>query len=107
LNSGSGEDILVGGTTAYDAGPVDLTAWTAIQGVWVGPGTAAARVAALRAGVGPQGYHLLATGPNQTVFDDGTADILTGGQSTDWYFAAVPGTDTITDKDNTEFLNDL
>jgi Ca2+-binding RTX toxin-like protein len=105
LKGVSGEDILIAGTTAYDATQVDLAAWSALQGVWVGPGAVAARVGAIRSGVGPQGYRLLASGPNQTVFDDGAADTLTGGQSTDWYFAS--SNDTITDKDNTEFFNDL
>jgi Ca2+-binding RTX toxin-like protein len=108
LNGNAGEDILIAGYTAYDAGTVDLTAWTSIFSVWVGSGTPLQRVTAIRAGVGPSGqYTLHAAGPNQTVFDDGNPDILTGGQSTDWYFAAVPGNDTITDKDNQEFLNDL
>ena len=107
LNSSSGEDILIAGYTLYDADTVDLTAWGAIQGVWIGSGTPAAKVAAIRAGVGPAGqYRLRATGAGQTVFDDVSPDVLTGGQSTDWYFAQVPGNDTITDKDNQEFLND-
>jgi Ca2+-binding RTX toxin-like protein len=108
LNAGSGQDILIAGYTLYDADTVDLTAWGAIQGVWVGSGTAAERVAAIRAGVGPTGqYRLRAAGDGQTVFDDGNPDVLTGGQSTDWYFAQVPGNDVVTDKDNQEFFNDL
>ncbi|MBA4066419.1 MAG: hypothetical protein C0501_22440 [Isosphaera sp.] len=108
LKGDAGEDILIAGFTAYDAGPVDLVAWTAIQEVWVGPDTTAARVAAIRAGVGPLGmFRLRAGAPGQTVFDDGNPDTLTGGQSADWFFARVPGNDTITDKDDTEFLNDL
>lgn len=108
LNGGSGEDILIAGYTAYDVNQVDLNAWASISAVWTGSGTVASHVHAIRnTGVGPQNqYKLLASGPNKTVFDDGNPDVLTGGQSTDWYFAQSPGNDTITDKDNQEFLND-
>ena len=114
LNAGSGEDILIAGYTAYDvaAGPapgtfldqVDLAAWAAIRGVWVGTGDAASRARTINTGTT---YRLRATGEAQTVFDDGAADTLTGSQSTDWYFANLgTGLDVITDKDDTEFFND-
>ena len=116
LNSGSGEDILIAGYTIYDTvllGPgseglvdrVDLTAWSAIQAIWVGSGSARERITAINSG---SEYRLRASGPGQTVFDDGAPDVLTGSQSTDWFFVNLDaGNDIITDKDNREFLNDL
>ena len=122
VKGNSDEDILIAGYTAYDtvAGPapgqlrdqVNLAALAAIQAAWAGPGTAAARVADIRAGTGAlagTGFHLTATGPDATVQnDDGAADTLTGGQSADWFFVQLAPSstaDTITDKDDSEFVN--
>jgi len=44
------------------------------------------------------------------VFDDNSADLLTGASGQDWYFANLWGTgvhDKITDLSASEFANDL
>jgi serralysin len=115
LNSGSGEDILIAGYTSYDTvllapgmegltDQIDLTAWSAIQAIWVGSGSVRERITAINSG---DEFRLRASDPGQTVFDDGAPDVLTGSQSTDWFFVNLDGGDKITDKDNREFVNDL
>ena len=91
---GRGEDDLeIGGTTSYDA---NVAALQAIETEWVTTPSYANRITDLLTGGGLSGgNYLQATGAKRTVFDDGSADTLTGGQGQDWFF---PGTgDTITD----------
>src|SRR5262245_9271015 len=93
---GSGGDVLIAGYTAYDD---DLDALAALHGVWVDPTkTYAQRVAALQsASTLPGSIRLDAT----TVFDDTSADVLTGGAGQDW-FLFDPTLDNATDKGSNE-----
>ena len=76
LDGSGDDDILIGGTTIHDA---DLLALQAISEEWASAKSYATRVNNLRVGGGLNGAFVLkATGPNQTVFDDGVADTLTG-----------------------------
>jgi Ca2+-binding RTX toxin-like protein len=122
LNGGSGEDILIAGYTVYDTGTdpdsgqliaqFNLAAWVAIRAEWLSNQSVPDRVANIRAGTGSlegTGFRLTASGPDATVEnDDGAVDVLTGGQARDWFFVQLPPdlfADTITDKDDTEFIN--
>jgi hypothetical protein len=60
------------------------------------------RVAHLKTGGGLNGSTVLVYATN--VFDDGSADILSGGSHSDWFFAANPG-DTLLDRLASETLN--
>jgi Ca2+-binding RTX toxin-like protein len=77
----TGEDILIGSTSAYSG---DRAALNAIMSEWTGGNGFATRVSNLTNGVGAGGsIKLDAT----TVTDDAaTADSLTGGAETDWFF---------------------
>ena len=59
-------------------------------------------------------YFLQTSGPGITVFDDGSADVLTGSAGQDWFFAnlAKDSTDSgvldkVTDLSASEFASDL
>jgi hypothetical protein len=88
LVGNSGDDILIAGTTAYDA---NETALSAIMAEWTSDRSYADRVANLSgAGSGTRNngrYFLIASGPNATVFDNGVVDVLQGGSGMDWFFA--------------------
>ncbi len=80
------DDILIAGTTSYDATDVALEA---ITSEWGSTRSYAERIANLR---GPNtsprnngAYFLIVDGTNRTVFDDGTADKLTGSAGDDWF----------------------
>ena len=104
------EDILIGGTTAFDG---SSDALTAILSEWNSGRDYATRVANLQGtGTGPRlngDVFLLATGPGQTVFDDGAADQLNGNGGHDLYFARLTGAaqDTITSLQNDELAFEL
>ncbi len=107
----AGDDILIGGTTSFDAWEAALYA---IMSEWTSGRTYAARVANLGGtGSGPRlngNYFLQASGPAQTVFDDGDKDTLTGSAGKDWFFANYQGggvLDKITDFVTGETKNDL
>jgi hypothetical protein len=110
LRGGGGEDILIGGTTAFDA---SSDALTAILSEWNSGRDYATRVANLQGtGTGPRlngDVFLLATGPGQTVFDDGAADQLSGNGGRDLYFARLTGAaqDTITSLQHDELVFEL
>ena len=94
------DDILIGGTTDYDANAPVLRD---ILTVWQGSGTYQARVAAMQTGANK----LLA---DVTVHDDGAVDQLTGSAGSDWFFANADGPgvhDVITDLGNSETLSDV
>jgi parallel beta-helix repeat protein len=80
LDGGSGSDLLVSGATSYDADGVSLTA---IGAAWL-RGSYARKIALLRAGA-PGVPALNAS----TILTDTDADTLTGGASTDWFFAGT------------------
>ncbi len=109
------DDILIAGTTAYDAAEAALCA---IMAEWSSSADFATRTNRLMgpsAGlnvVNGQGIFLLSgpTAAQATVFDDGSADVLTGSAGQDWFWANVEGAglrDKITDLSAAEFANDL
>lgn len=94
LIGGKSDDVLVGGTTSWDnyANPGAALYLTA---EWVQPTTTyAQRVAHLsgttggrNAGVYLEDYTDSSNTVQQTVFDDGAVDTLTGGSGNDWFLA--------------------
>src|SRR5262249_35715113 len=94
---GGGEDILIGGTTAYDRDEgnreamIPPASFAAIMAEWTRTDLAGTplqvyqqKINHLMNGGGPNGpYRLNAT----TVSSDGVANTLTGGADLDWFFA--------------------
>jgi len=104
------EDILIAGTTAYDANP---TALNAILNEWASSGSNASRMLHIQTGTGlTLGFRLVGDdGANQTVFNDNDADVLTGGNGIDWFFANSKADnggvlDTVTDCKANELWSD-
>lgn len=91
IDGGGGDDLLIAGTTAYDA---DLSALMAIMAEWTSGNSYATRVSNLRNGTGLNGGNVLrvagdaGAGPT-TVFDDDAVDNLRGQAGLDWFFANV------------------
>ena len=89
LGGGPGDDILIGGTTAFDANEQALAA---IRAEWNSARDFATRVANLSGiGTGPRAngnFFLWLDGPEATVFDDGAADVLNGAAGLDWDFTS-------------------
>ncbi len=83
LLGGDGEDILIGGTTIYDGNRVAIDA---IVREWGGRASYAVRIKHLlgEAKGGLNKSYFLNTA---TVSADGLANVLTGGQGLDWFFA--------------------
>ena len=90
LNGGAGDDILIAGRTTSDSIVANLST---IRTQWISASSYAARVAALRVGVGSPNVSLKAK--VNVLNDAGEDDSLTGGTDTDWYFRALD--DAITD----------
>jgi autotransporter-associated beta strand protein len=82
-------DILVAGTTDYDAGNGSgLSALADLIAAWSAGGAYPARTASLQSGAGASGALLAAA----TVHNDASADRLTGGKANrDWLFANIAG----------------
>ena len=81
LNGGPGDDLMVGAATAFDNDPTSLLK---LRDLWTADGSAAVRVAAIKASDTP----LSSTGSNGspgTVIDDGVRDLLMGASGTNWY----------------------
>ncbi|HEY4232082.1 MAG TPA: G8 domain-containing protein, partial [Lacipirellulaceae bacterium] len=74
----TGNDLLIGGFTRYDDDPVSLRA---IQAEWISNDLYATRIQHL---VDESFASRLVS--NETVFDDGVADALVGGDGQDWFF---------------------
>jgi uncharacterized delta-60 repeat protein len=94
LLSNGGQDILIAGSTSYD---FDEVALAAIMAEWTSSDSLAARVANLTDNTASPyfsaprnngNYFLLDSGPNQTVFNDFSADKVTAGSGPDWIFAS-------------------
>jgi hypothetical protein len=85
LQAGVGDDILIGGTTAYDN---NAAALAAILAEWGSADDYLTRIARLTGtmGGGLNGPYLLNAG---TVHGNGLADYLYGGPGLDWYFAGL------------------
>jgi hypothetical protein len=86
LNGGSGDDILIGGSTTLDANSVALEAILAER---QSTDSYAIRTGAIRAGVGASAAKL-AWGT--TVLDDAAVDSLLGQGGLDWFFGPATGT---------------
>jgi Ca2+-binding RTX toxin-like protein len=86
LTSNAGEDLLVAGTTAFDADPAALGALLA---EWASATSYAARVANIQTGGGlANGARLVGDdSAGQTAFADADVDSLTGGLGQDWFLA--------------------
>jgi RTX calcium-binding nonapeptide repeat (4 copies) len=97
----AGDDILIGGPTAFDDNDDALCS---IMAEWTSSRSYADRVANLRGlGSGPRlngAFFLKSAGPGATVFEDGSADQLTGSSGLDWYFSGLG--DVIIDQDSGE-----
>jgi hypothetical protein len=104
----SEEDILIAGWTDYDD---NYEALSAIMNEWNSAGSYTARKNNISTGL-IGGYSLVGDdGATQTVFDDDSADKLTGSQGIDWFFAnrdADSGgvLDTVTDQAVSELWSD-
>lgn len=82
LLGGTGDDVLVGGTTPFGLDPVALAD---LMNEWEGGNVYLDRVNNLRNGTGVNTEYLTAAGAVPNVFDDGDADVLTGGANDDWF----------------------
>ena len=102
------EDILIAGYTAYDDNDEALCAF---MNEWTSAGSYTARKNNISTGL-TGGYRLVGDdGATQTVFNDNSADTLTGSQGIDWFFAnriADNGgvLDTVTDQGASELWSD-
>jgi hypothetical protein len=87
LFGGRGDNILISGTTSYDT---NLTALQALMNEWTRSGyNPHQRADHLTNGTGLNGPYVLNTDPTLgpvTVFDDGLADELNGGDGWSWFF---------------------
>src|SRR5206468_5497446 len=100
VGGNGGDDILIGGTTAFDGNEAALVA---VMAEWTSSHTYATRVANLTDQTNSAGflsrlngaYFLLDSGSGQTVFNDSSSDTLTGSAGSDWFFAGAA--DKITD----------
>jgi Ca2+-binding RTX toxin-like protein len=103
LSGGDNDDLLIEGTTLYDA---NAAALLAILNEWASPASYATRVAHLKGtlGGGLNGANKLTS---STVRTDTSIDTLTGRGGVDWYFAklANPYADVITDRASGEVVN--
>jgi hypothetical protein len=98
LNARGNDDLLIAGYTAYDEPTVrdHDHGWCDILGEW-SDGKFARRVRNIRSGGGD--VHVFKLGA-KALFDDGVADLLTGGSGRDWFFYNRSGggvLDTVTD----------
>src|SRR5262249_36852408 len=104
LVGNGGDDLLIGGTTSYDA---DAFGLSAVMAEWTSGRDYATRVANLRGtGGGPRAngtYFLITTGPNATVGDEGAADDPTGAGGMAWFFGGLSAAPH--DRHNGEELN--
>ncbi|HZU36937.1 MAG TPA: hypothetical protein VFA18_13545, partial [Gemmataceae bacterium] len=100
LTAGSAGDLLIGGPTSYDTNNAALQA---ILDEWDTAASHAAAFAVLHsaAGIGPSHWRLLW---GTTVKDDSTADVLTGSNAVDWFFAGL-GDTTLGKQSGFDYLN--
>src|SRR5207253_1220740 len=81
LYGGKDDDLLIGGTTAYDA---DATALAALLAEWDSSSDYDVRIGHLWNGGGLNGTYKLNA---STVFGDGKTDLMTGGNGRDWFLS--------------------
>ena len=109
LYGGSGEDLLIAGYTSFDH---HRRALEAIMAEWSGSDSYSVRRNRIRGTSttgSNQGYYLVASGSNRTVFDDQSLDRIWGEGGQDWYFANLSGgvTDQIYGKSGNEANEEL
>jgi hypothetical protein len=104
LTGGSGDDLLIAGSTNYDTND---TALQAILNEWSSGRSYAARVANISGtGTGTRlnGSYFLKKGTGGTVVEDTDADKLTGASGNDWFFLDL-AMDTANDRKSNEQHN--
>src|SRR5262249_30601003 len=108
VGTGNGDDILIGGSTAYDNWQTyhDLDPLIAALAEWNSGRDYATRVENLRNGTGPLLNPAFRLQAGATVFNDADADDLTGGGGTNWFFAD-PAHDTLRDRKPGEQVDPL
>jgi hypothetical protein len=82
---GVGEDLLVGGPTAFDLDPAGLAN---IRAEWASGRPYQQRIDYLTGAAGGDNQWTFLT-PHVIAFDDGVMDVLTGGKGTDWFLAGT------------------
>lgn len=104
LDGGKDDDLLIGGTTAYDADPMALAA---LLTEWASADYFD-RIGHLWNGGGLNGSFVLNA---STVFRDGVTDLMLGGSGRDWFLsfdaAGVDLTDLVTHGNKKEFLDGI
>jgi Ca2+-binding RTX toxin-like protein len=95
IGGGADDDIVIGGYTSYGSA-WNEAALMSFLAEWQSADSYATRISSLRSS-----WHSLS--PGTTVFDDGSADQLTGGGGMDWFMTGVQ--DSITDYQGGETVN--
>jgi len=85
LTGGDRDDLLPGGRTLHDA---DFAALEAVFAEWASTASYATRIGHLL-GTKPGGKNGAVRLNATTVFDEGLADVLTGGAHLDWFFQGL------------------
>ena len=83
VNGGADDDILVAGTTTYDALFSQLNE---LRTVWIGSDSYSSRITAITTGAGVSSARLK---PGVTVIDDTASDGMNGGIASDWFLRAL------------------
>jgi hypothetical protein len=90
-DSGSGDNLLIGGYTSDDQ---NLAALNALFAEWPSADSLAVRISAISSGGGLNASYVLnpmpAGGRPATLFDDGAADHLFDGRGSSWFFQHRP-----------------
>lgn len=102
LNAGNGDDLLIGGRTSFDG---DLSALSAVLGVWCSGQEYSSRIAQLTTASEPGAPAFSAS----TCFDDGAVDHLHGQGGRDWFIAYQGGAakDKVTGRSDDELVTDF
>jgi Putative Ig domain/RTX calcium-binding nonapeptide repeat (4 copies)/PKD domain len=107
IQGDASDDILIAGTTAFDANEAALRL---VLAEWGAERVYGVRVANLTSGSGSSDRRNDSVFLNvTTVFDDGDVDLLTGGAGRDWFFAKRSGSqrDQILDLETGEVVTDI
>ena len=83
VNGGADDDILVAGTTTYDALFSQLNE---LRTVWIGSDSYSSRITAITTGAGVSSARLK---PGVTIIDDTASDRMNGGIASDWFLRAL------------------
>ncbi len=110
LLGGDGDDLLIAGTTRHDG---NSNALRRIMAEWTSDRDYTSRQSNLRGtGTGPRAndqVFMQVGGANRSVFNDPSADLLTGMAGRDWFFANLSGgaLDGILDQADNESIDEL